>query len=374
MTVVASLFDDPLAGWANDDLLFADSTRAHFAALAPAALPVFDWPELRDSFARHDAVANAARRASRTGGTRAATLGFAGLVIAALTPLIVGIGDTPLSRALGVAVAGLATVAAVWGWAQLLTGRRKREWLSRRFLTERLRQMHFQFALANFDLAVATMQDPARLTEWQARRVTALAAFELNIAAPLTASYAAMLDDIAEEAFWIDPAWRSRAALPEPSPERELLFATLANQRFEIQRRFSSLKLMSGFHSVASRARFIRQVSDILTVVVLLATAMGGVLLATGGLLDGVAVRAMTATLALATAAIAGMRVFNEGLQLTSEAERYRWYHAAVTALARRFGDAEPAGQIELLRDMERLSYQEMRWFLAAFEESRFVF
>lgn len=373
MATPANLFDDPLAGWANDDLLFADKTRQHFAAVAPAALPVFDWPELRAVFARHDKVANAARRASRTGGTRAAMLGFAGLILAALTPLLIGGGDTWLSRALGVAVAGLATIAALWGWAQLLTGRRKREWLSGRFLTERLRQMQFQFVLANFDLAVAVMQDAARLPEWQARRATALAAFELNIASPLTASYAAMLDDIAEEAFWIDPAWRTRAAMPVPSPECEILFAMLANQRFEIQRQFSSLKRLPGLHSVASRARLVRQVSDVLTVVVLVATAAGGVLLAMGEPLDGVPIRAMTAILALSTATIAGMRVFNEGLQLASEAERYRWYHAAVTALARRFGDAEAAGRIELLRDMERLSYQEMRWFLGAFEEARFV-
>ena len=70
---------------------------------------------------------------------------------------------------------------------------------------------------------------------------------------------------------------------------------------------------------------------------------------------------------------ILGLRVLDEGLQLKSETERYVWYLAAVEALERRYDAATPLGRVAILRDMERLSYQELRWFTVSFDEARFV-
>jgi hypothetical protein len=73
------------------------------------------------------------------------------------------------------------------------------------------------------------------------------------------------------------------------------------------------------------------------------------------------------------SAGVIALRVLDQGLQLTAEAERYQWYHAAVEALEARFLRAHPRRKIDLLREMEHLAYQEMRRFVVSFEGSRFV-
>ena len=65
------------------------------------------------------------------------------------------------------------------------------------------------------------------------------------------------------------------------------------------------------------------------------------------------------------TAAVVARRVSKEGLLLRTEAERRRWY--------RRFEKAATVDRIRLLRELERLAYQEMRRFLITFKEARFI-
>jgi hypothetical protein len=73
------------------------------------------------------------------------------------------------------------------------------------------------------------------------------------------------------------------------------------------------------------------------------------------------------------TAAVVALRVLKEGLLLRTEAERRRWYLASLRSIARRFEKAATADRIRLLRELERLAYQEMRRFLITFKEARFI-
>jgi hypothetical protein len=73
------------------------------------------------------------------------------------------------------------------------------------------------------------------------------------------------------------------------------------------------------------------------------------------------------------TAAVVARRVSKEGLLLRTEAERRRWYLASVRSIARRFEKAATVDRIRLLRELERLAYQEMRRFLITFKEARFI-
>jgi hypothetical protein len=70
---------------------------------------------------------------------------------------------------------------------------------------------------------------------------------------------------------------------------------------------------------------------------------------------------------------VIALRVLNEGLLVTTEAERQRWYLASVRSIAGRFEKANTADCIRLLREHERLAYQEMRRFLITFKEARFI-
>ena len=74
------------------------------------------------------------------------------------------------------------------------------------------------------------------------------------------------------------------------------------------------------------------------------------------------------------TAAVVAIRVVNDGLLLQTETERYEWYLASVRSIAERFdAAADMPTKVRLMREMERLAYQEMRRFLLAFQAAKFV-
>ena len=74
------------------------------------------------------------------------------------------------------------------------------------------------------------------------------------------------------------------------------------------------------------------------------------------------------------SAAVIAIRVVNDGLLIRTETERYEWYLASVRSIAERFdAAADMATKVSLLRELERLAYQEMRRFLLAFQAARFV-
>ena len=75
----------------------------------------------------------------------------------------------------------------------------------------------------------------------------------------------------------------------------------------------------------------------------------------------------------LALAALA-TRAVQEGLQPEREIERYQQYGSAVRAILERYDEASSQGsKLEIMREMERLAFDEMRDFLITNERSRFV-
>ena len=366
--------EDPLADWGNDDLLFETNTRAYAAAAHPRLLSVLDWPELRARFAGFDQAANTARKASRKAGVRACILGYIGLLITALMPLLTR-GHPHVPQVLGPLAASFAAVSTLWGYAMVLHGQQKAQWLSNRYWTERLRQLHFQLIINHLPLVVQIMRgDAAALAEWKALRTAALARFNHLHVDEVTDTMARMEADEAEHEFWLDPAWERCGDAPPSSPELEEIYSVLKDQRFEIQRRFSSLKTApDNWHSSSMRSNKVSAISDTLTFFVLMTVIVGGALLGFGWLSDSLAIQIIIAVSGVFSGTVVLLRVLNEGLQLNSEAERYTWYKATVSSLSERFSRADGDARLDILRDMERLSYQEMRWFLISFKQARFI-
>ena len=373
---MTSYIKDPLAGWNNDDLMFSVETREFVDSSFPRILPILDWPQLRAQFAIHDVAAGAARRHSRRSGIFAGLIGYASLLIAGFMPLLsVGRSKEDLAPAiLGSIAALLAVSSAIWGYSQVLNGRRKSEWLTNRYITERLRQLHFQFIINHLTLAVRVMIDPNVLGEWESSRARVLSEFVHRFVRPVNASMREMQVDDAEDDFWLIEDWNGRPPLPDNSPDLEELFRVLSIQRFEIQRRFADLKTAPGLFSSKTRSQIAKWLSEVLTLLALASVAVGGGLLVFGYSHNGWAVAACSVFGAVCTATIVFVRVLNEGLQLSSEAERYTWYKAAVEGLAQRFSHSSTVERIDTLREMERLSYQEMRWFMISFRGARFIF
>lgn len=363
---------NPTADWGNDDLLFRADTRAYATAQHPRLLPILDWPELRAKFAVFDLAAGAARKASRKAGVRACVLGYISVLIAAVLPLF----DSPnATQVLAVVAAALAALSTIWGYAMVLHGQQKAQWLSNRYWTERMRQLHFQMIINHLPLVVRVMRgEEGALAEWDSLRASALARFHRLYVEEVTDAMGRMEADEAENEFCLEPAWGCGGDTPSPSPELEELYAVLVEQRFEIQRRFASLKTAPGnLHSSSTRLAMVKSASNMLTFFVLLTVIAGGILLGLTYDSNSSVIKGITFVAALCTGTIVLLRVLNEGLQLASETERYTWYRAAVTSLKQRFDRAQGKEKLDILQDMERLSYQEMRWFMISFKQAKFI-
>jgi hypothetical protein len=67
-------------------------------------------------------------------------------------------------------------------------------------------------------------------------------------------------------------------------------------------------------------------------------------------------------------------RAVEQGLQPEREIERYQQYRSGVRAILERYDHAvSQNAKIEIMREMERLAFEEMRNFLITNERSRFV-
>ena len=147
-----------------------------------------------------------------------------------------------------------------------------------------------------------------------------------------------------------------------------------------MQERYTRRKLVSGAFSPKTVLGWILSASNTLTVLIVVLTIVTGTVFALGWAYsvsekkmpsEFLALTALSGTL---SAAVIATRVVNDGLLIRTETERYEWYLASVRSIAGRFdAAADMSTKVRLLREMERLAYQEMRRFLLAFHAARFV-
>lgn len=373
-------FTGPLDDWPNDDLLFEHTQREFVYRHHQRAAPIFDWPALRALFGNYDPPAGRFRTRSRRNGVLAVLLGCLGLI---LTAIAAGnlVADTAWPRQLlGGTGGALALASALVGMGGVLRGSDKSRWLKNRFWTERMRQLHFQLIINNLPLAVAIVEGRAPIADWEMLRGRILDEFVHRQMEPVESSLERMRRDVADDQPWLDPSWAhwpdlQNLAARQPGDETaalDELFEILKYQRFGIQRRYAGYKLTPGFASPKSRSDALRLAADLMTGFALVIGAVAGVFFVFAPKVP--ALEWLLVSGAVLAALILGIRVLDEGLQLRSETERYIWYLAAVEALERRYDEATAVqGKVEILRDMERLSYQELRWFTTSFDEARFV-
>jgi hypothetical protein len=379
---IQSTLHDPMRDWTNDDLLLNDSERDYFAQRHPSLARIFDWPELRRVFEDYEKPARRARERSRRYGVFAVVLGFAGLALTALTPLLAKLLSLSLlfpndpdsaERLIGFLAAVLIVAGSVEGFRQALTGLAKREWLINRYRTERIRQFHFQLIVNNPGKAAAALGDDAALESWRTLRNGKLADFLHDTGQTLDIVFDRLEDDHAEEDVWADRAWSDPPSEPLETPGLVGLLEGMEKVRIGVQERYTELKLKPGPYSPQTRAEWLHGASDAFTAAILLVTVAIGAVYMYGEAGPRLWLLSLVGLAGTLTAAVVALRVLNEGLQLRSETERYRWYLASVRSIRRRFEKVGSEDRIRLLRELERLAYQEMRRFLITFKEARFI-
>ena len=370
----------------NDDILSAAEDRELAARKYPTILHVLDHPELRELFDRYDEPAKRAKRNGLTFGLLAIGLAFTALVIAAFEHLfnrseapaalfLDRLREWPTILALVAAVCGVAGILI--GGIGVLYAERKRRWLHQRLMTERLRQFHFQTFVCRVPEILKSLKNEQAQRAYLQSRSLWLDEVTAKFSGKLDAKFATMLDEQGEADFWLHDAKHEPAGVHD-NKELDPLFAAYRELRIARQIGYANYRLKNDNKIFSADPRgqaaalwnigFI----SILALAAIHMIVLSVVLIAP---LEWSNFSSATSTAAILIALIAlAARAIEQGLHPEREVERYQQYRAALRAVQERF-DAAPsqAEKLAVMREMERISFDEMRNFLITNDRSRFV-
>lgn len=355
----------PLAEWRNDDLMLNEATRERLRQLDPGVFAVLDWPEMREDFKAHDRVANDAKRGVRSAVAVILFVATMGIAINQLAEIV-----QPQSTPLKLLALLLSVVGGAAALFLLLRARGRSIWLGHRLWTERLRQLHFQLLIQHMTLAGravdeqdAGLPDTPALDKLRAERERVRTLLHGRLAANEAHVIETIVDDLAEADPWIEREWGEAPVATDGSAGQARLLEIIAAQRIDIQDEYTRKNLREGLYSPATRARAMAVVSG-LFVVAALAIGAAGLVGMAFGLLDSRDLALFVAVQALVGAVVIFLKSADEGLAIGADAERYKWYLACIEKISDRFHAAAGAvGKVAALRDLEQISYREMRRF-----------
>jgi hypothetical protein len=359
----------------NSDLLSSKLDLEAARKRYPDIIHVLDHPELRAHFVEYDNPANRAKKRSLLTGVIAILLGALSLIIAAAEPLHGRLSHQTWYW--------LAVLSAFVGLAGLLIGlsgvmfrKSKSAWLCRRLMTERLRQFHFQTLVFRLPEIVASGAGAPANQHYLDQRAKWFAQFQDRFRGRQPDELQKILASHESGDIWLHP-------LPEKSPAEPAshlatqIFAAYRDLRIMHQISYANERLRQSRTIVpstpTSQASLFSNASllvicalFLIHVVVSAATIFGWTELVFSPWTHIVAIWIAIGALAI--------RALEEGLKPDREIERYQQYRFAVRAIRDRYDDAKTWNEkIEIMKQMERHSYDEMCDFLKTHIKARFI-
>jgi hypothetical protein len=238
---------------------------------------------------------------------------------------------------------------------------------------------------------LASMADSTALGKFLDERRAWFAGYRLAYEGHLPARLRTVLDDDAEEDFWLHPDRNRDPRFDSSDASLATVFSAYRLLRFEHQIQYANFRLGADegiFSSSATRQlEILRNVALLFILVIFVSNLALAALLGFGALFGtGSAPASAGAQSGILTTThvhiaiiwlfigIVAMRTLEEGLQPAREVERYTRYRSSMVSLLRRFDAAsDPREKLEIMRDAERASYQEMRSFLRTHNDARYV-
>ena len=362
-----------LADWPNDDLVFKDDTKEHLNALFPKIAPIFIADDLHDFFNNHDWPSITAKKKARKWGKVAILLGLGGIIVAALMPVLLMIFPVvsgPLTKVLSVIVGGLSVSGLAVGYWMALNGKTKRDWMKNRLGTERIRQFHFQSIINNLPIVLEAI-NTQDFTKWDQVRAKSLARFKNFTNKDTYENLVAVLEDEAQDAVWLEDAWHTSDLLDDDALSAEFM-DVWREQRLGVQLRYTRLVLGATGSGMRQRATLIDGLITGLTLGAMIVSLLVAVFYVTDQ--SDLVLAISQAILAILGGGSIAARAFEEGMNFTAEKDRMEWYLASLQGIEGRLRNAQTSREyIQLMREIERLSYQEMHRFLKTMHEAKFV-
>lgn len=359
----------------NDDILTTPSDQLFVRSTYPKFAFAFDFQPIRDLFVPLNDASNLAKRRGRAAGIFAIAIGVLGWFIACAEP---GYSSVPLSvkRALLLCAALFSLASVVVGVRGLLYSSAKLNWLKGRFLTERLRQFHFQNLVLRLPALVDASADDARQRSFTADSVRFLRELQQRmISAHRDAEFDRIVKGDDDDPNWLlhTPGSDAVGALGEDADE---FFRAYRELRIRHQISYAWHQLRDPVSLLDFPIRRQERVFGLIT------------LAGTGVLFFMNAFQAFSLALGIpvtfhpwdligamwiAIVALA-IRTAEEGLQSQREVERYENYRTVCQQIQDRFDGAKSASEkFEAMLALERASYEEMRLFLRTNLAARFV-
>jgi hypothetical protein len=375
----------------NDDLLLHESDRRLAARKYPSIFHVLDDRELRKLFIEYDVPANRAKRKGLRAGFWAIGFGFGALAAAAAEILFIHSASDihPAGGWAERAEAGVTVVSFVFGVLSFSIGSvgvlfatRKRDWLYRRLMGESVRQFHFQTLAFRLPEILTSLKDDRARAKLLSDRIDRLESFKARMVGKLDAVFTPAIDEDENSEPWRQDGMKTNGpSLSGEIKDLEPLFDAYRELRILHQLGYANCKLQDDHRIFSSMPRTqlanLSQVGFTL-IIVLLILHFCVFLSALPPLPDSIRVVFhhpffIVVIIWVALAALA-TRAIEQGLQPEREIERYRQYRFAVRAILEGYDEApSQAAKAQIMREMERLVFDEMRNFLIANERSRFV-
>jgi hypothetical protein len=337
---------------------------------------VLDNPKLRITFKSYEELANTARDRVRYLGFSAvltSTIALIALTTRSLWPV------TPWTPWLAtvVEVGGmLATIILVGG---MWFGSLKRNWLENRFMTERLRQWHFQFMIRMGPLIERSCENgPEAISQFCNARDRLLDEFLNDYKDTKDSRLQSIIDNPFESVAWL----HKPGSQYEPNTRilKDILQA-YEWLRFDKQYDYAAYKLETTtgapIWKFLSWPPLVQR--DLLSAAS--SACFVGALICAAALILGQIFfpseewERYVRTIAIVVAIVGiALRTIEDGLGLDGEIDRYREYRARIAFLYDRFNHTlDSKEQLQLMEGLELAAVEEMQDFLRTHLKARFV-
>jgi hypothetical protein len=370
---------NPLANWANDDLLLTAEARKRVAEAFPRAFPVLDWPALREAFEEQEALANQAKKEFNRHGVRGVFLGTIGASLLALASLF---ASGPVQSTIVVVGCCFVSLGGLMGFWHLVGHSGRSRWLLARLWTERLRQFYFQYLINNLDAAISAMGDDNKLQTYLSTRDGALRGFiedtKKNISARSFAEAIRWLaDDHEDIRAWGQAVWQANRVLPSTvmTDDHRDLLECLSQGRIGIQEIYAQSNLKPRSASQGNMARQIMARGNFATFVFVASLTLAGIWTLLGSKQGSLPSDVLISLSGVAAAWGLYFRLVDQGMGYSLDAESFELYFEQIGLVRQRFNATadDVYNKIVALRQLEIYSYRELRQFLRTHLQSRFL-
>lgn len=369
---------DSLEHQFNGDLLIGTHDQELAKKIYDEIIHVLDHAHLRAEFEKYDSAANAAKWWVHWIGLFAIILAAVALLGSAITPLSHHLHAPKWvhTALLWAEIGGIIGVVIAAGGIAL--SKRKEVWLRNRMMAEVIRLWHFQSLICRgkqIDICHVAVDQKAGKVQYRQERDLAFKKFLHEWTSAPDSHLQELIDNPAEGYAMLHD---EHATFPAGSPVIDKIFQAYKAIRFKHQANYSGHKLQKKTERLwilKWPAAVLQSRMQFFTSMCLVLSLMCSLLIVIGYFAHWTWTEPYlpVAIIVFLVLNVAG-RAVQDGLAAPEEFQRYSDYAGKIAYLKQRFETVQSNEEkLELMVEMERAALEELKGFLRAHDEARFI-